>query len=63
MSLQSGNNEDVFRRTGSFRRVIPPGNDTTGLSGITVKPASRNNSYINANYVPFFLEYTLMSEL
>ncbi|VVC31302.1 Ubiquitin-conjugating enzyme E2,Ubiquitin-conjugating enzyme/RWD-like [Cinara cedri] len=58
----SGNNDEVFHRTGSFRRVIPPGNDTTGISGIPVKSNNRNNSYINANYIPFFLEYTLMSE-
>jgi len=58
----SENNEDIFHRTSSFRRVIPPGNDTTGISGITVKSSNKNNSYINSNYIPFFLEYTLMSE-
>ncbi|KAL5234553.1 hypothetical protein ACI65C_001963 [Semiaphis heraclei] len=58
----SGNNDEAFHRTGSFRRVLPPGNDTTGISGIAVKSTNTNNSYINANYIPFFLEYTLMSE-
>ncbi|XP_050436205.1 AKT-interacting protein-like [Adelges cooleyi] len=60
--MMSGNSEEIFHRTGSFRRVIAPGNDTTSVSGIAVKSASKNNSYLNPNYVPFFLEYTLMSE-
>lgn len=63
MLCQSGSNDDVFQRAGSFRRVMPPGNDTTGISGIAVKSANKNNSYVNGNYIQFFLEYTLMSEL
>ncbi|XP_050537282.1 AKT-interacting protein-like isoform X2 [Daktulosphaira vitifoliae] len=60
--IDSENCEEVFKRAGSFRRVIAPGDDTTSVSGIAVKPNNKSNSYLNPNYIPFFLEYTLMSE-